>query len=76
MDVRQNVWEPWYLMTLVPDNVECKFYNNVISYHKDRMLFHLGYQHDDNERIFVIMCLGAQAQVEALFTICGKIIPR
>jgi hypothetical protein len=39
------------------------------------MLFHLGYQHDDNERIFVIMCLGAQAQVKALFTTCGKIIP-
>jgi hypothetical protein len=36
----------------------------------------LGYQHDGNERIYVVMCLKAQAQVKALFTTCGKIIPQ
>lgn len=75
MEVRWNVWEPWYLITLdIPNKVECKFYNNVISYHKDRMIFHLGYQHVGNERIYIVMCLKAQAQVELLFTTCGKII--
>jgi hypothetical protein len=59
-----------------PNKVGCKFYNNVISYHKDKLFFHLGYQHDGNERIFVVMCLRAQAQFKALFTTCGKIIPR
>ncbi len=39
MEARQNVWYLWYLMTLdKPNKVECKFYNNVISYHKDIML--------------------------------------
>jgi hypothetical protein len=38
------------------------------------MIFHLGYQHDGNERIFIVMCLKAQAQVELLFTTCGKMI--
>jgi hypothetical protein len=77
MEVKQNVWEPWYLMTLdKPNKVECKLYNNVILYHKDGRFLHLGYQHDGNERIFVVMYLRAQAQVEALFTTCGKIIPR
>jgi len=28
--------------------VECKFCGNVISHHKDRMFFHLGYQYDSN----------------------------
>jgi hypothetical protein len=58
-----------------PNKVECNFYKNVISYHKDKFVFHLGYQHDGNERIFVVMCLRAQTQVEALFTTCGKIMP-
>jgi hypothetical protein len=44
MEGKQNVWNPWYL---IPKDklgkVECKFYNNVISYRKDRMLFYLGY---------------------------------
>jgi hypothetical protein len=26
--------------------VECKFCGNLISYHKDRMLFHLGYRYE------------------------------
>ncbi len=42
MEGRWNVWSPWYLM--LKDNlrkVECKFCDNVISYCKDRMFFHL-----------------------------------
>jgi hypothetical protein len=49
IEEKRNVWNPWYLM--LEDKrgkVECKFCNNVISYHKDRMLFHLGYQYDGN----------------------------
>jgi hypothetical protein len=54
MDCSQNMWEPWYLMTLDKQGkVECKFCNNVISYHRDIMFFHLGYSHDDNGRIGV-----------------------
>jgi hypothetical protein len=26
----------------------CKFLGNIISYYKDRMLFHLGYRYDGN----------------------------
>jgi hypothetical protein len=44
MEGRWNVWNPWYLMLEdEPRKVECKFYGNVIFYHKDMMLFHLGY---------------------------------
>jgi hypothetical protein len=44
MEGKQNVWDPWYLMTLDKlGKVECKFCNMVISYYKDRMFFHLGY---------------------------------
>jgi hypothetical protein len=49
MEGRWNVWSPWYLM--LEDKlgkVECKFYDNVISYHKDKIFFHLGYQYDGN----------------------------
>jgi hypothetical protein len=49
MEGRWNVWSPWYLM--LEDKlgkVECKFYDNVISYHKDKIFFHLGYQCDGN----------------------------
>ncbi len=57
MEGRWNVWNPCYLM--VEDKlgkVECKFYNNVISYRMDRMLFHLGYQYDGNRWNGIIMC--------------------
>jgi len=56
MEGRWNVSDPWYLM---PQNklskVECTFCNNVISYYKDKPLFHLGYQYDGNG-IGIIMC--------------------
>jgi hypothetical protein len=49
MEVRQNVWNPWYLMLEdKPRKVESKICGNVISYCKDIMLFHLGYQYDGN----------------------------
>jgi hypothetical protein len=54
------MWSPQYLM--LEDNLqkgECKFYDNVISYHKDIMFFHLGYQYDDNGQARVIVCLKA-----------------
>jgi len=38
MEGRQNMWDPWYLMTLdKPSKVERKFCNMVISYYKDRI---------------------------------------
>jgi hypothetical protein len=40
--------------------VKCKFCGNVISYHKDRMLFHLGYRYDGNGRVGNIVCSRAQ----------------
>jgi len=44
MEGKHNMWSPWYLMLKnKPRKVECKFYGNVISYHEDRMLLHLGY---------------------------------
>jgi hypothetical protein len=72
MDRRQNMWSPWYLMPkdkLV--KVECKFCDNVISYCKDRMLFHLGYQNDGNGWIGVAMCSKAHLGVKAMFSQCG-----
>jgi hypothetical protein len=66
------MWEPWYLM--IPNNlnkVEYKFYNNVISYHKDIMFFHLGYQHG---KVGVTICLRAWAQIKTLFSTCRRII--
>jgi hypothetical protein len=47
--------------------VECKFCNNVISYRKDRMLFHLGYRYDGNGQVGVAMCSKAHPWVKALF---------
>jgi len=75
MKGRQNMWEPWYLM--IPNNlnkVEYKFYNNVISYRKDIMFFHLGYQHDGNGKVGVTICLKARAQIKTLFGTCGRIV--
>jgi hypothetical protein len=40
---------PWYLMLEDKSSkVECKFCDNVLSYHKDKMFFHLGNQYDGN----------------------------
>jgi hypothetical protein len=57
MEGKKNVWNPWYL-TLEDKRtkVEYKFYGNVISYHKDKMFFHLGYWYDGNGWIWVTMC--------------------
>jgi len=56
MEGKLNVWNPWYLM---PEDksgkVECKFCSSVISYYKDRMLFHLGNQYDGNGQTRIIM---------------------
>jgi hypothetical protein len=36
MEDKQNMWELWYLITLGNMvKMECRFWNNVISYHKD-----------------------------------------
>ncbi len=49
MERRWNMSSPWYLMLEDKSNkLECKFCNNVISYHKDRMFFHLGDWYDGN----------------------------
>jgi len=75
MEGKQNVWDPWYLMTLdKPGKVECKFCNMVISYYKDRMFFHLGYQHDGSGHIGVEICPKTQAQVKPLFANYGGIL--
>jgi hypothetical protein len=40
--------------------VQCKFCGNVISYHKDRMFFYLGYRYDGNVQIGVVVCSKAR----------------
>jgi hypothetical protein len=40
---------------------------NVISYCKDKMLFHLGYRYDGNGQARVIMCSKAHLWAKALF---------
>jgi hypothetical protein len=55
--------------------VECKFYDNVISYHKDKFLFHLGYQYDGNGQARITMCSKAHLWVKALFAQCGGLFP-
>jgi len=38
MEGRGYMWDPWYLMILdKPYKVECKFYNAIISYCRDRI---------------------------------------
>jgi hypothetical protein len=75
MEGRWNVWNPWYLMILDKlDKMKCKFCDIVIPYHKDKMLFHLGYQHDGSGRVGVTMCSKTCAQVKALFANCEGII--
>jgi hypothetical protein len=70
MEGKHDMWSPWYLMPKDKSKkVECKFYNNVISYHKDRMLLHLGYQYDVNKQIQVVVCW------KALFAPCGGLVP-
>jgi hypothetical protein len=47
MERRWNMSSPWYLMLVDKSSkVECKFCDNVISYHKDRMHFHLNDRYD------------------------------
>jgi hypothetical protein len=71
MEGRQNVWNPWYLMILDKlDKMKCKFCYIVIPYHKDKMLFHLGYHHDGSGQVYVTMCPKTCAQVKALFANC------
>jgi hypothetical protein len=68
MEGKQTVWNPWYLMPKDKlGKVECKFCNNVISYHKDKILFHLGYQYDGNGRAGIVMCSKTHPRVKALF---------
>jgi hypothetical protein len=55
--------------------VECKFYNNVTSYHKDKMFFHLDYEYDGNGQARVVMCSKAHSLVKALFAQCGGLVP-
>jgi hypothetical protein len=75
MDERRNMWSPWYLMPKDKlAKVECKFCDNVISYYKDRMLFHLGYQNDGNGWIGVAMCSKAHLGVKAMFSQCGGLV--
>ncbi len=75
MEGKHNVWNPWYLM---PKDklglVKCKFYDNVISYHKDTMFFYLGYQYDGNGQTWVTVCSRAQPWVKALFVQCGGLV--
>jgi hypothetical protein len=76
MEGRRNVWSPWYLM--LEDKlgkVEWKFCNNVIFYHKDRMLFNLGYWYDGNGQTKIAMCLKAHPRMNALFSQCGGLVP-
>jgi hypothetical protein len=73
MDGRQNVWSPWYLMPKdKPRKVECKFCDNVISYSKDKMLFHLDYQYDGNGKARVTLC--SREQLNTLFAQCGNFV--
>jgi hypothetical protein len=68
MEGRRNVWSPWYLMPKDKlRKVECKFYGNVISYCKNKMLFHLGYQYGGYGQTGVTMCSKAHPWAKALF---------
>ncbi len=70
------MWNPWYLMLEdKPGKVECKFCSNIISYYKDRMLFHLGYRCDGNGQTRIVMCSRAHPQVKTLFVQCGGLVP-
>ncbi len=55
--------------------MECKFYNNVISYQKDRIFFHFFYRYDGNRWARVVMCSKAHPHVKALFAQCGGLVP-
>jgi len=76
MEGRWNVWSPWYLMLHdKPRKVECKFCSNVISYHKDKKFFHLGYWYDGNGQIRVAVCSKTHPHVKALFAQCDGLVP-
>ncbi len=75
MEGKWNVLSPWYLMLNNKlRKVECKFCNNVISYHKYRIMFHLGYQYDDNGQIGIVMCSRAHPRMKVLFAQCGAFV--
>jgi hypothetical protein len=75
MEGRWNVWNPWYLMPKDKlGKVDCKFCGNVISYHKDKMIFHLGYRYDNNGWAEIAMCSKAHPRVNALFARCGGFV--
>jgi hypothetical protein len=44
------MWNPctYLMLENKPGKMECKFCDNVISYNKDKMFFHLSYQYDNN----------------------------
>jgi len=76
MEGRWNGWNPWYLMPKdKPRKVECKFCGDVILYHKDIMLFHLGYQYDGNGQARVAVCLKGHPRMKALFARCVGLVP-
>jgi len=76
MEGRRNVWSPWYLMPKdKPRKVECKFCDNVISYRKDKIHFHLDYHYDGCGRIRVVMCSKTHPQFKGLFAQCGRLVP-
>ncbi len=52
--------------------MECKFCTNVISYSKDKILFHLGYQYDGNGQARVTLC--SREQLNARFAQCDKFV--
>jgi hypothetical protein len=54
--------------------VECKFYGNVISHHKDRMFFHFNYRYDGNGQARVAICSKAHPRVKTLLARCGGLI--
>ncbi len=76
MEARWNMWNPCtYLMPKYkPGKMECKFCGNVISYHKDKTFFHLGFWYDNNGWARDAMCSKTHPRVKALFGWCGRLI--
>jgi hypothetical protein len=57
-----------------PRKVEYKSCDNVISYYKDKMLFHLGYQYDGNGQVGNVVCSKTHPWVKALFAQCVRLV--
>ncbi len=53
----------------------CEFCDNFISYHKDKMFFHLDYWYDGNGWTRITMCSRTHPWVETLFAQCGELVP-